>query len=236
MVIPTKRLVWTFVIATPFLLATAALVIYLYGLPQPLTSFLRRPITEPMSEDYAVYSSFVDGFFSSKQPFRADQSIGPNSVVYVVGETLPMRNPGSILPLEIVALGPEDMGEDFFRQNTRSWPLQSRFNTSLSTAIAGRDMAHRATWFGTEELFEPPQKGDEGKWLPNASPTGPFPETPRVSGVLQFSRAGFTRRKRLAMLYYSYRCGVLCGQSGWVVLRKDAGSWSIERFGSSVVY
>lgn len=228
-------LVWSFVLAILFLAAGIAITIYLFGIPHPLAALLRRPVAEPNSEDYAVYSSFVDGFFFSEQPFRADQSINQDSVVYVVGETLSMRSPGSILPLEVVALGPDDMGEDFFRQNTQSWPLQPRFQTSLRSSIVSRDMAHRAAWYGTEELFEPPKQGDEGKWLPHASPTGPFPETPHVSGVLQLSRPGFDHRKRRALLYYIYRCGVLCGQSGWVALHKQEDSWRIEQFGSAVV-
>jgi hypothetical protein len=156
--------------------------------------------------------------------------------VYVVGETLPMRDPGSILPLEIAALVPEDMGEDFFRQNTQSWRLQPRFHTSLRVSLVGRDMAHLSALFGVEELFQPPKKGEEGKWLPHASPTGPFPDTPHVSGVLQLSRAGFNRRETLALLHYSYRRGVLCGQSGWVLLHKTGGTWRVKEYGSFVVY
>jgi hypothetical protein len=89
---------------------------------------------------------------------------------------------------------------------------------------------------GGEELFERPKKGEEFKWLPHSSPTGPFPETPEVSGVLQVSRAGFNRRQTLAMLYYRYRCGILCGQSGWVALQKSGGNWRIQQFGFGVVY
>jgi hypothetical protein len=203
-------------------------MIYLYG-PPFIASLLHRQVTEPAAEDYAVYSGFVEGFFSSNQPFKADQSISQDSVVYVVGETLPMRNADSILPLEVAALGPRDMGEDFFRQNEHSWLLQSRFRRSLRISIVGRNMLHRAAWAGAEEMFKPPQKGEARKRLPHANPAGPFPEAPNVSGVLQLSRVGFNRRKTLALLYYSYRCGVLCGQSGWVALHKVGSSWQIEQ-------
>src|SRR5215813_10714398 len=103
---PTRRLVWRLAILAPLLIAATSTAIFQYGLPF-IASWLHRPVTEPMAEDYAVYSAFLDGFFSSNQPFKADQIIGPDSVVYVVGETLPIRSPGSILPLDIVALGPE---------------------------------------------------------------------------------------------------------------------------------
>jgi|ERR1035437_5507385 hypothetical protein len=236
MTTPTKRLVWALAIAVPFFALTVVTVVHMYGLPPVIAALLSRPVTEPTSEDYAVYSAFVDGFFFSDQPFRADQSISQDSVVYIVGATLQMKSPGAILPLDVVALGPNDMGEDFFRQNTRTWRLQPRFHTRLGVLLVGNDMVHRAGPFGMEQLFEQPKKGGELKWLPHASPAGPFPDNPSVSGVLQLSRAGFNRRGTLTLLYYSYRCGVLCGQSGWVVLHKTGGNWRIKQFGSGAVY
>jgi hypothetical protein len=236
MTIRTKRLVWALAVTTALLTVTVAAIMYVYGLPPGIASLFSRAVAEPTPEDYAVYSAFVDGFFSSNQPFRADQSINQDNVVYIVGETRQMRSPGSVLPLDVIALGPNDMGEDFFRQNTQAWHLQPRFHTRLKVLLVGGDMVHRARLFGMEELFEQPKKGEALKWLPHASPAGPFPDDPRVSGVLQLSRAGFNRRGTLALLNYSYRCGVLCGQSGWVVLQAAGGTWCIKQFGSGVVY
>ena len=155
----------------------------------------------------------MDGFFFSDQPFRANQSISQDSVVYIVDETLPMKDPGSILPLDVVALGPNDMGEDFYHQNTQSWRLQPRFHTRLGISLVGSDMLRHARSF----------------------PAGPVPDNSSVSSVLQLSRAGFNRKGTLALLYYSYRCGWLCGQSGWVVLHKTDGNWSIREFGSGKI-
>jgi hypothetical protein len=217
------------------LLAVSVATIYLCG-PPVITALLHRPVTGLGPEDYAVYSGFMEGFLSSNQPFKADQSINPESAVYVVGETSPKRSTDSILPLDVAVLGPEDMGEDFFRQNADSWLLEPRFHISRSISIVGRDMWHRAAWAGAEELFDRPEKGNQRKWLRHASVKGPLMEAPKVSGVLQLSRIGFNRRKTLALLYYSYRCGVLCGQSGWVVLHKAGGSWQIEKFGRGAVY
>lgn len=231
-----KRLVWVLTVTAVLLAVTVAAIVYIYGLPPGIASFVHRAVAEPTPDDYAVYSAFVDGFFSSDQPFRADQNISPDNVVYIAGETRQMRSPGSVLPLDLVALGPNSMGEDFFRQNTQTWLLQPRFHTKLRVVLVGSDMAHRAASFGMEELFEQPKKGEELKWLPHASPSGPFPDNPRGSGVLQLSRTGFNWRGTLALLNYSYRCGVLCGQSGWVVLQRAGGNWHIKQFGSGVVY
>jgi hypothetical protein len=233
MAILTKRLVWTLAVAALLALIAAACV---YRPPPTIASWFNRAVAEPRAADYAVYSAVVDGFFSSNQPFREDQTIRPDSVVYIERETQQMRSSGSVLPLEVVALGPNDMGEDFFRQNTQTWPLHPRFHTKLRVVLVGSDMAHRAASFGMEELFEQPKKGEELKRLAPASPSGPFPDNPRVSGVLQLSRAGFNWSGTLAILNYSYRCGVLCGQSGWVVLQRTGGNWRIKQFGSGVVY
>src|SRR5215831_1020498 len=143
----TRRWVWVLVTRAAPLFAASLAMIYLYGVPF-VTSLLHRPVTEPGAEDYAVYSGFVEGFFSSSQPFKPDQSVSPDSVVYAVGETLPIRNVDSMLPLEVAALGPEDMGEDLFRQNAHSWLLQPRFRARSRISIVGRVMLHRAAWAG----------------------------------------------------------------------------------------
>lgn len=62
----------------------AIATLYSYGGLPLIIKIVDRPVGEPTAEDYAVYSAFIDGFFSSDQPFRMDQQIGPNSVVYVV--------------------------------------------------------------------------------------------------------------------------------------------------------
>jgi hypothetical protein len=231
MTTPIKRLVWGLAIAMPILAATVAVLVYLYGLPPVIASLLNRTVAEATSEDYAAYSAFVDGFFSSRQPFRADQSISQQRVIYIVDETIQMRSPGSILPLNVAALGPNDMGEDFFRQSARTWRLQPHFQTRLRVLLVGKEMARRAAWSGIEESSGEPKKGEENLAVPHAGPSGPFPDDPLVSGVLQLSRAGFNRRGTLALLYYSYVCGDLCGRSGWVVLNKSDGKWHIKEFG-----
>jgi hypothetical protein len=196
MTTPTKRLVWTLALVTSLFAVTVVTVMYVYGLPTVVASLLNRNVQEPAAEDYAVYSAFADGLFSSNQP-GVDRHISQNSVVYIASETRPMKNPGSILPLDVAVLGPNDMGEDFFRQNAQAWRLQPRFHARQRVSLVGG---------------------------------GP------IYGVLRLSRIGFNRRGILALLQYSYRCGELCGQSGWVVLHKTEGNWRIEQFGSRIVY
>ncbi|HYL15654.1 MAG TPA: hypothetical protein VEV41_21650 [Terriglobales bacterium] len=232
---PKKRLAWALASTTPLALVILVAIFYVYGTPSFVATLLNRPVTEPTAEEYAVYSAFVDGLFSSGLPFRADQSI--NGTVCVMNETIPIKNPGYV-PLDAAVLGPSDMGEDFFRQNTQTWPLQRRFRASLRVSLVDRATADRAASFGIEETCKPPKRRAEVelKVLPHTSPTGPFPYNTQVSGVLELSRVGFNRRTTLALLYFSYLCGDLCGESGWVVLHKTGGNWAVKEFGSGVVY
>src|SRR5262245_55137666 len=128
-----KRMGWS--VAVALLLATSiAATVYVCGLPQSITLLLSRSAAEPDSEDYAVYSAFVDGLFSSDEP-GADQSLERDEVVYVAGETLENISPTSVPPLDVAALGPIDMGEDFFRQNAHTWRLQPRLQTRLRIQV-----------------------------------------------------------------------------------------------------
>ena len=231
-----RRLVWLLVVATTVFLAFG-FVLYSRG-ELPIHPFWwQRPVVAPSFEDYAAYSGFVDDFFSSRQPFRADQSISPDNVVFIAAETSTMKNTADpILPLQVAALGPEDMGQDFFRQNAKAWHLEEQFRSYLKCAVVDKRMLHRAAMSGSEELFAPPKKGDAGKWLPHASPAGPFPENPKVSGVLQLSRIGFDHTRTRGLVYYDYRCSMLYNQSGWATLREVHGAWRLDEMGGGVIY
>ena len=93
---------------------------------------------------------------------------------------------------------------------------------------------HSASTHGMEALFD--VRSDTGKGLPHASPERPFRERPEVSGIIQLSRVGLNWRRTAALLYFNYRCGFLCGQSGLVSLRNYDGKWHVEQFGSGMVY
>ena len=156
----------------------------------------------PSSEDYAAYSGSVDDFFSSRQPFRAHPSLSPDNAVLITAETATMKNtPDPILPF--AALGPEDMGQDFFCQNAKSWHLEAQFRSHPGCAVVENRMLHRAAMSGVEELFAPP---------------------------------GFDHTRTRGLVYYDYRCGVLCGQSGWARLRKVHVEWKLDEMGSGAVY
>jgi hypothetical protein len=112
-----------------------------------------------------------------------------------------------------------------------------RFRTNLKFEIVDKQMLHQAAISGSEELFAAPKKGDDtSKWLPHAGPASPFPGNPKVSGALQLSRIGLDHTRTRGMVYYVYRCGVLCGQSGWATIRKVHGLWRLDEMGGGEVY
>lgn len=115
------------------------------------------------------------------------------------------------------------------RRNSQSWRLEPRFHTTLGVSLVGDGIAQRAV------SFERPSNAEEDKGMPYAS-SAPFADNSKLSGVLRLSRAGFNLTGNLALLYYDYRCGALCGQSGWVVLHESGRNWQVRRFGSGVVY
>src|SRR5215472_5170739 len=135
-----RRLIRLLVVATIGSLA-AGFVLYSRGALPIHPSWWKRPVVAPSAEDYAAYSGFVDDFFSSRQPFRADQSISSDNIVFIAAETSTMKNTADpILPLQVAALGPEDMGQDFFRQNANSWRLGAQFRSHLACAVVEKQV------------------------------------------------------------------------------------------------
>jgi len=192
-----------------FLLAALGLAIINSYVPLPLVTWLlSRPTTGLSERDYAVYSGFIDGFFFTETPaghLRNDLVRGPDNAILVADRTLQVKNASAdVLPLYVAALGPREMGNDFFRQNARAWRLQLLFQPD-----------HRIVMVSSDQR--------EALWGPCAP-------------VLRLSRIGFNFRRTLALLYFSYLCGPLCCESGYVTLRKNGQRWIIDRFGAGAIY
>jgi hypothetical protein len=52
---------------------------------------------------------------------------------------------------------------------------------------------------------------------------------PRARGLIAFSRPGFDKDRRYALVYFHTTCGNLCGERGYVLLRYIAGRWIVVR-------
>ena len=50
---------------------------------------------------------------------------------------------------------------------------------------------------------------------------------PGARGIITFSRPGFDKSGKHALVYYRLSCGTLCGQVGYVLLENSEGQWRI---------
>jgi hypothetical protein len=196
---------------------TVGLAIYLaFGNAISARLFHER-VTEPDPEEYAVFSGFLNGFFSSNRwfPFLA---VDHSGLVYLENTSISMPSPGSILPLDVVALGSEEMAHDFYRKNRSSWPLRQAPESPTRIVIVSRTsslVARRSL----EARHSRPRFCE-------------FGDPDKSFGLMRLSRPGFNHRKTLALLYFTYYCGPMGGQGGWVLLAKAGGRWLVKTYGS----
>jgi len=115
------------------LLVVVVFALYLHGGLPLFIRLANRPVSEPTTEEYAVYSAFIDNLFSSDQPFRLDQEITPDSIVYIADETIRLYTSHPLPPLlGVDAFGPD---QDFYQQNVRPWRLRPSFHTRMKWAL-----------------------------------------------------------------------------------------------------
>lgn len=107
---PITRRSW--VIASTAVLVVLSIVLILFRSSPRAAD---RTITAPSAEEYAVWSAFLDDFFHG------------NGSSVVSCDTLQMQNPGAVLPLDVAALVPDEIGNEFFRRSAKSWHLQPCF-------------------------------------------------------------------------------------------------------------
>lgn len=175
---------WTFVV-TGSLVTILVAAIYTYGGLPLIIKLVNRPVIAPTTEEYAIYSDFIDSLFSSDQPFRMDQQIGPNSIVYIEDTTSYLENSHPLPPLlGVDAFGPR---QDYYQENNKPWRLQPRFHIRLRWALVRPGAMDFRSPFGN---WTRAVEKDPSKAFPYPKSEGPFPEHPEVCGVLQLSRVG----------------------------------------------
>lgn len=170
------------------------------------------------AEEYAVFASFLDYFLGSNQASHQQLDERSSEAVCVVNRTSPVPNPGSILPLDVVALGPEDMGHDFYRQNSQSWKIEGPINTRFSIRLISREQVPR--------MLRPTKQTRLGDAVGRPEPT---------QSAVFLSRAGFNRPRNLALLSFTYSCGSICGETGWATLRKVGTKWTVTQLRPTIV-
>jgi hypothetical protein len=99
--------------------------------------------------------------------------------------------------------------EAFRKANSQQASLHRSFHSSLDYDLVD------------ERQLEPIFKKGGGWW------DAYYKQFPHAQGILTFSRVGFNSDATQALLYYSNRCGGLCGAGEYVVMVKRDGRWSI---------
>ena len=169
------------------------------------------PVSDVGTEEYRVFSAFLNDFLQREQQHGNYQK---SEKLKIVNETFVRHDPGAVIPLDVVSLGSEQMGRDFYRKNRKRFSLRDEFQTTVKVELVSNGYAEKVSWNG----FDPKTR-----------------DTADSPGVFALSRPGFNGDHSEAILYYWLRCGGVCGQSGWVLLKKVDDTWHIERFGTGLI-
>ena len=146
---------------------------------------------------YAVYAAVLDSLFDHTAPPLRVKSVTFPWRPEVLGDAMYQ---GLRARPEV----PEDLWEAYARANAASDTLCECFGSALSV-----------------ELEAPP---------PDTPFVVPDPFTPRPAPkweAVGFSNVGFSRSGKEALVFAGQSCGYLCGNSYFLLLRKEASGWVI---------
>jgi hypothetical protein len=182
----------------------------------------------PSAPEYDAISAFIDSEFASRKGVQPIEPIG-NGILRIVilnatesdadgrnvrldgnGQPIPWSQTASSLQSKVPTLKRTTI--DAFREVNRQ---QASLRRSLHPAIDYElvDSAQLDSFF----------KRGGGDWAAF------YKRFPGSSGIMTFSRVGFSEDGTQALFYVSNQCGGLCGAGMYVVMEKRNGSWSIEK-------
>jgi hypothetical protein len=182
----------------------------------------------PTAPECDVLSAFIDGNFASRKGVQPIEPTG-NGIVRIVifnltesdqdgqnvrmdgnGQPIPWAQTASSLQSSVPTLNRTTMVA--FRDANRQ---QASLRRSLHPAI-DYDLVDSKQ---LEFIF----KRGGGDW------PAFYKRFPGSSGIMSFSRVGFSQDGTQALFYVSNHCGGLCGVGMYVVMEKRSGSWAIEK-------
>ena len=107
---------------------------------------------------------------------------------------------------------PDDVLRSFREANTRAWPLENRFRTSVPVQLLSQA--------GNRVVSKDPDDG-EGRNITNV-------RFPGAGGVVTLSRVGFSGDGRTALVFHRVICGGLCGEDSYYLLALGADArWGV---------
>jgi hypothetical protein len=180
----------------------------------------------PAVAEYDVLSAFIDAEFASRKGVHPVEPAGDGISRIVIsnvtesdeqgvyarldgnGQPIPGPQIASSLQKEDSTLQRTTI--DAFREaNKRQTPLRRSFHTSIDYELVDSTEL--------QSIFK------EGSW------PAFYRRFPGSSGILTFSRVGFSSDGMQALFYVKNRCGELCGGSAYFVMEKRDDRWVIEK-------
>lgn len=184
------------------------LLILAFALPGQATSrchTLAEYESDP--DEYAVYAAL----FAEKGDDKEGKQIVLENVT-VVNDTFSRRMDQRSIEKLFGLPSIRDAIDDFVTKNRKSSVLTDQLKLKASIVLINKS--------DVERMFH---DSIEGGWdLFHA-------KYPNATSINTLSRVGFSKDKTLALVYYTYSCGALCGQGQYVLLRKHEGQWKIEK-------
>lgn len=161
----------------------------------------------PDADEYAVYAAL----FAEKGDDKEGKQIVLENAT-VVNDTFSQRMDQKSIEKLFGLPSITDAIKDFLTKNRKSSALADQFRLKATIVLISNSDVKR--------LFH---DSIEGGWdLFHA-------KYPNANSINTLSRVGFNKDKTVALLYYTYSCGGLCGQGQYVLLRKHEGQWKIEK-------
>jgi hypothetical protein len=160
-------------------------------------------------QDYQIYSAVINNQFQGKPLVVIELLTTPINGIGVSDEDAGRAKDYLFENLKL--LTPELYG-DFRGRNDQVYLLETKFSFNLEYKLIPRAEM--------DELFS---NCGQGGWWPEF-----YRRYPNSSGIITFSRVGYSADGKTAMVYVGYGCGGLCGQGNDLILVLENGQWKIK--------
>ena len=170
---------------------------------------VERKGSDTTGNDYLIYSDFCKYFFDNLAEDKIDTVVLREETdihdsireIYVKEENI-TRLQAFLPTLEASTLS------DFFRQNSSNIQLPSKLVEHKQIIILSKANEQAIFKEGGWDKFRDKFHGSQG--------------------IMTFSRIGYSKERKQALLSYSNYCGRLCGGGGLAYFRNIEGKWKLE--------
>jgi hypothetical protein len=169
-------------------------------------------LDEKVPTDYAIYSVVLD---------KTIEKSSPNPYVVVIDSTASKGIVTAGLRTELMrrhfgmfATTYETTLDDFIAKNQASIVVNEK---PFASSVKVKDVARKD--LPSSDTIDP--KNPREFWNQFHA------KYPGARGIITFSRPGFDKSGKHALVYYRLSCGTLCGQVGYVLLRKSGEQWTV---------